>query len=113
MDPRALFMLAVLIGVSGWVLRGLMVTWHRLQKGDAPSGKQLGDMEERLRKVETATTSLLVDVTSMREKERFMARLQAGATARESAAKMEHRSEADVSPLLTQSIPIMPRAGKR
>lgn len=112
LDPRALFMLVILVGVTGWVLKGLMVTWHRLQKGDRGNDK-LVDIEERLRKVETATTSLLVDVTGMREKERFMARLQSGASARESAAKMEHRSEGDVSPLVTQNIPVMPRAGHR
>src|SRR5688500_13978967 len=73
LDPRALFMLVVLVGVTGWVLKGLMVTWHRLNKGGETSSSKFDDMENRLRKIEAATTSLLVDVTSIREKQRFMA----------------------------------------
>jgi hypothetical protein len=103
-------MLAVLVGVSGWVLRGLMMTWHRMQQGSGNSDK-LAEMDERLRKIESATTSLLVDVTSIREKQRFMARLQAGPEQRE-APRAEGRSETGVSPMMTQSIPIIPRAGR-
>ena len=108
LDPRALFMLVVLVGVTGWVCKGLMLTWHRLNKEQGAASK-LAEMEERLRKVETATTSILVDVTSMREKQRFMAKLQAGAALRETVPA-EPRGENDISPLVTQSIPIIPRA---
>ena len=105
-------MLVVLVGVTGWVLKGLMVTWHRLNKGGETSPTKLDDMENRLRKIEAATTSLLVDVTSIREKQRFMAKLQAGSDARPAAPAAASPSEENVSPMLTQSIPIMPRAGR-
>lgn len=111
-DPRAIFMLAVLVGVSGWVLRGLMVTWHRLNRDSSGSSDKLAEMDERLRKIESATTSLLVDVTSIREKQRFMAKLQSGSEVRETP-KAEARVEGGVSPMMTQSIPIIPRAGSR
>lgn len=108
LDPRALFMLVVLVGVTGWVIKGLMLTRHRLDKGDGSNGDKITEMEDRLRKVEAATSSLLVDVTSIREKQRFMAKLQAGAPLRESTP-VEPRGEADISPMVTQSIPIIPR----
>jgi|SRR5687767_3570633 len=111
MDPRALFFLAVLVGVTGLVLRSLMVTWHRLNKGDSKTTANSADVEERLRKLEAATTSIIVDMSSMNEKHRFMARLQAGIEARERAAKAEPvTTDSDVSPMVTQSIPIIPRA---
>lgn len=108
-DPRALFMLAVLIGVTGWVIRGLMITRYRLSRGETGPKDKRDDMEERLRKLESATSSILIDITSMREKERFMAKLNAGA-APQDATRVEPKSQLDVSPMLTQSIPINPRA---
>jgi len=113
-DPGALLMLAVLVGVTGWVLRGLMTTWHRVQKGGEPQSRKFEEMEERLRKIEAATSSLLVDVSSMREKQRFMAKLQAtGTEQRALAASVERTGEAGMSPMDTQSIPIIPRVGAR
>lgn len=113
-DPRALFMLAVLVGVTGWVLKGLMMTWHRLNRDAGPQSKKFDEMEERLRKIEAATSSLLVDVGNMREKQRFMAKLQAGSNEQRAiAAAAESSGDSGVSPMLTQSIPIIPRAGSR
>ena len=111
-DPRALFMLVVLVGVTGYVVKNVLLAMYRLNKGDQPrgSGDRMAEMEERIRKIETATSSLLVDVSSMREKQRFMARLQSGAPPRE-APPAERRNEGDTSPMVTQSIPIMPRVG--
>jgi len=111
LDPRALFMLVILVAVTGYVARGLMVSWYKLKRGEKPAGNSLNEMEERLRKVETATSSLLVDVSSMREKQRFMARLEAGVAPRETPAKAEPRREGELSPMVTQSIPIIPRVG--
>ena len=114
LDPRALFMLAVLVGVTGWVLKGLLSTWQRSEKSTESSDKRLDDMEERLRKIESATTSILVDVSSMREKQRFMAKLQAtGTELRPVAALTEKASESGASPMETQNIPIIGRAGLR
>lgn len=110
-DPRALFMLAVVIGVSGYVLRGLMLTWHRLNHDEKPASASAQETEERLRKLEAATSSLLVDVHGMREKERFMARLQAAAPPRDHPARSEQRKEGELSPLVTQNIPVIPRTG--
>ncbi len=112
-DPRSLLMLAVLVGVTGWVLKGLLVAWHRTQKG-ADESKKFEDMEDRLRKIEAATTSLLVDVSSIREKQRFMAKLQAGNDEQRAIAAIASRAEdTGISPMDTQAIPAMPRIGSR
>ena len=111
LDPRALFMLVVLVVVTGFVGKNLIMAFQRLNSGDQSSRKNGNDeMEERLRKIEAATSSLLVDMSSMKEKQRFMARLQSGAAPREVAAP-ERSADGDISPMKTQSIPIIPRVG--
>ncbi len=103
-------MLAVLIAVTGFVGKNLMMAFYRLNKGDQSTRKDgTAELEERLRKIEAATSSLLVDMSSVKEKQRFMVRLQAGAAPREAGA--DRSSEGDISPMKTQSIPIIPRVG--
>jgi hypothetical protein len=109
-DPRALFMLAVLVGVTGWVVKGLMMSFFKIRREGQPSTTPV-DLEERLRKIEAATSGLITDVSAMREKERFMARLQAAAPARETQ-RTEMSKEGELSPMVTQSIPVIPRASR-
>lgn len=108
-DPRAIFFLIVLVAVTGWVARGLMASWYKLRREDKPAGTTL-DIEERLRKIEAATSGLIMDVAAMREKERFMARLQASSSSRE--MQPQQVGEGELSPMVTQNIPVMPRAGR-
>ena len=108
-DPRAIFMMVVLVAVTGWVGRGLMVSWYKLRR-EENSASNLGDLDERLRRIEAAVSGVITDVSVMREKERFMARLQASASSRENQSRQESTKEGDISPLITQSIPVIPRA---
>lgn len=108
-DPRAIFFLIVLVAVTGWVARGLMASWYKLRREDKPAGTT-PDIEERLRKIEAATSGLIMDVAAMREKERFMARLQASSSSREMQA--QQMKEGELSPMVTQNIPVIPRASR-
>ena len=103
-DPRALFMLVVLVGVTGYVVKNVLLAVYRLNKGDQPKGDRVVDLEERLRKIEAATSSLLVEMSSIKEKQRFMTRLQAG------AAKHSDEKRRATSPMVTRnsSIPARP-----
>lgn len=110
-DPGALFMLVVLVAVTGFVGKNLMMAFYRLNKGEQSIRKDgTAEMEERLRKIEAATSSLLVDMSSMKEKQRFMARLQSGSAPGEVPA-VERSIEGDISPMKTQNVPIIPRVG--
>lgn len=109
LDPRAVFMLVVLVGVTGWVAKGLMVSFFRLVR-DNKSSSSYADLDERLKKIEAATSGLIMDVAAIHEKERFMARLQASAAVKESQIKSETPKDGELSPLVTQSIPVLPRA---
>jgi hypothetical protein len=108
LDPREIFLLIVLVAVTGWVGRGLMVSWYKLRR-EEKSSSIASDLDERLRKIESAVSGVITDVSAMREKERFMARLQA-ASSRETQSRQETPKEGDISPLVTQSIPVIPRA---
>lgn len=110
-DLRGLFMLVVLVAVTGFVCKNVMTALYRANKGDQSARKYgMAEMEERLRKIEAATSSLLVDMSSMKEKQRFMARLQSGSAPKE-VQTAERSAEDDISPMKTQSIPIIPRVG--
>ena len=108
-DPRAIFLMIVLVAVTGWVGRGLMVSWYKLRR-EENSATNLGDLDERLRRIEAAVSGVITDVSVMREKERFMARLQSGAASREAQSRQENAKEGEISPMITQSIPVIPRA---
>ena len=103
LDPRSLFLLIILVAVSGWVARGLMASWFKLRREDS-STSSMGNIEERLKKIEEATSGLIMDVTAIREKERFMARLQASASVQSTKEPKEGES-----PFVTQNIPVIPR----
>ena len=104
LDPRAIALLIILVAVSGWVARGLMASWFKLRREDA-SASSLSNIEDRLKKIEEATSGLIMDVTAIREKERFMARLQASATVHSTKETKDAES-----PFVTQNIPVIPRA---
>jgi hypothetical protein len=106
-DPRAVFLLIVLVGVTGWVARGLMVSYYKLRR-EENSGAGMADIDERLKRLETAVGGVIADVTTLREKERFMARLQAS---RELQSRQEMNT-AEISPMITQNIPVIPRVSR-
>jgi hypothetical protein len=105
-DPRQIYLMIVLVGVAGWVGRGLMVSWYKLRR-EEKNASSMTDIDERLRRIEAAVSGVITDVAAMREKERFMARLQAS---RDVQPRAESAREGELSPMTTQSIPVIPRA---
>ena len=109
-DPRAIVLMIILVAVSGWVARGLMSSFFKLRRDDGTSSS-LSSIEERLKRIEDATSGLIMDVTAMREKERFMAKLQASASTRDTQPRHETK-EGEPSPFVTQNIPVIPRVSR-
>jgi hypothetical protein len=106
-NPPEIIAFALLVMAAGWVARGLLVTWYRLSRGtEKGAGDRLAQLEERVRKIEAATSSLLVDVTSLRDKQRFMSALRESHPA---PPPPQATANAGPSPMVTQSIPIIPR----
>jgi hypothetical protein len=107
-NPPQIIAFALLVIVAGYVARGFLVTWYRLSRGSDESGDRLAQLEERVGKIEAATSSLLVDVTNIRDKQRFMSALRDPLPAAPPVAS-QAASNAGPSPMVTQSIPIIPR----
>ncbi|HEY8164682.1 MAG TPA: hypothetical protein VIF83_03925 [Gemmatimonadaceae bacterium] len=108
--PAQIVAFAFLILAAGVVTKGLLVTWYRLSRGSGEikgGADRLTQLEERVRKIEAATTSLLVDVSNMRDKQRFMSALRESHPAPPPPAQAT--ANAGPSPMVTQSIPIIPR----
>ena len=110
LDPPRIFMLILLVAVSGWVARGLMASFFKLRREDGTSAN-LMNIEERLKRIEEATSGLITDVTAIREKERFMAKLQASASTRDAQSRHETK-DGEPSPFVTQNIPVIPRVSR-
>jgi hypothetical protein len=108
--PAQIIAFAILVIAVGAVAKGLLVTWYRLSRGGSElkgAGDRLAQLEERVRNIEAATSSLLVDVTNIRDKQRFMSALK---ESRPAAPPPGHAAaNAGPSPMVTQSIPIIPR----
>jgi hypothetical protein len=106
-SPPEIIAFALLVVAVGYVTRGLLVTWYRLSRGsEKGAGDRLAQLEERVRKIEAATSSLLVDVGNIRDKQRFMSALRELHPAPPPA---QSAASAGPSPMVTQSIPIIPR----
>src|SRR6266542_705366 len=78
-NPGTLFMLSVFVAVTGketvTVLRVLIGTWNRRGEGGLSASGRLAKMEERILKIEEATSGLVGEFAAVRERERFMTQL--------------------------------------
>lgn len=87
-DPRFIFALTILVAVTGYVVRSLIASWfHRGEGGPSATGR-LAKMEERISKMEEATSGLVAEFAAVRERERFMTQL-VEARARKDARSLE------------------------
>lgn len=111
-EPQSLFMMTILVAVTGYVTKGVIIAWRRLDRDSKPPADRMGEMEERLRKIEVATSSLLVDMTGMREKQRFMARLGEAPGIRPPPSSETAPAGTELSPMMTQNVPVTPRSGR-
>ena len=94
-DPGTLFMLSVFVAVTGivtvTVTRVVIGTWYRRGEGGPSASGRLAKMEERILKIEEATSGLVGEFAAVRERERFMTQL-VEARARSDAAAAKDRS---------------------
>jgi hypothetical protein len=78
-DPGTLFMLSVFVAVTGivtvTVTRVVIGTWFRRGEGGVSATGRLAKMEERILRIEEATSGLVAEFAAVRERERFMTQL--------------------------------------
>jgi hypothetical protein len=89
--------LTILVVVTGYVAKSVLGFWfHRGEGGPSATGR-LAKMEERITRMEEATSGLVAEFAAVRERERFMTQLV------ETRARKDARSAAE-------SVAIVPAA---
>ena len=99
-DPRFILALAILVAVSGMVVRGLLNTWLGRREESGSAGGRLARLEERITRIEDATSGLVAEFAAVRERERFMTQIV------ESRARKEARALAESVPAATPVVPV-------
>ncbi len=107
-DPGSLYALTALVAVTGIVTRVLIGTWHRRGEGGPSAAGRLRTMEDRIARIEEATSSLVAEFAAVRERERFMTQLvetRARKDARAAAEASSHLSPVkESSPFVVQTV---------
>lgn len=110
-EPPFILALAILVAVSGIVMRGLLNTWLGRGQGGASAAARLANMEERIARIEDATSGLVAEFAAVRERERFMtqlvesrARKDARTTAESSSAAAVTSTGDEPSPFVVQTV---------
>jgi hypothetical protein len=100
-DPRVILALAILVAVSGMVVRGLLNIWLGRREESGSAGGRLARLEERITRIEDATSGLVAEFAAVRERERFMTQIV------ESRARKEARALAESVPAAPAVVPVI------
>ncbi len=118
-DPRFLFALTILVAVTGIVTRAVMSTWFRRGEGGGSATGRLAKMEERIARIEDATSGLVAEFAAVRERERFMTQLVESRARKDARASAETPSSAvsgvatdETSPFVVQTVSAVRRSVK-
>jgi len=91
LNPPLVLALAVFVIAAGSVLKALLNTWLGRSEGTRSGGDRLTKMEERISRIEDATSTLVAEFAAVRERERFMTQLV------ESRARKDARAIAEAA----------------
>ena len=75
LNPPLVLALAVFVIAAGSVLKALLNTWLGRGEAKRSGGERLAKMEERISRIEDATSTLVAEFAAVRERERFMTQL--------------------------------------
>ncbi len=114
-DPGTLFMLTIFVAVAGivtlTVTRVVIGTWYRRGEGGQSATGRLAKMEERILKIEEATSGLVAEFAAVRERERFMTQLVEARARKDATAANDRPSTLPVpasgnepSPFVVQTV---------
>jgi hypothetical protein len=109
--PPFILALVILVVVTGTVIKSVLNTWLGRGGGGRSVGERLAKMEERIARIEDATSGLVAEFAAVRERERFMTQLvesRARKDARASAASSNAPAPAspsdEPSPFVVQTV---------
>ncbi len=117
--PKILIAIAILVAVTGMVTRAVMSTWFRRGEGGSSATGRFAKMEERIARIEDATSGLVAEFAAVRERERFMTQLVESRARKDARAAAEIPSSTvgggatdDTSPFVVQTVLAVRRSAK-
>lgn len=116
--PKILIAMAILMAVTGVVVRTLMGAWFRRGEGGSSATGRLAKMEERIAGIEDATSGLVAEFAAVRERERFMTQLVESRARKDARAAAEPASNVptapadETSPFVVQTVSAARRTAK-
>jgi hypothetical protein len=75
LEPSSVFAVVLLLAAFSVATRVVIGTWARRNERGPSAGSRLAKMEERIQKIEEATSGLVAEFAAVRERERFMTQL--------------------------------------
>ena len=93
LEPSSVFAVVLLLAAFSVATRVVVGTWARRHEGGPSAGSRLAKMEERIQKIEEATSGLVAEFAAVRERERFMTQLV------ESRARRDARGAIEAAPM--------------
>ena len=93
LEPSSVFAVVLLLAAFSVATRVVIGTWARRNEGGPSAGSRLAKMEERIQKIEEATSGLVAEFAAVRERERFMTQLV------ESRARRDARGAIEAPPV--------------
>jgi hypothetical protein len=105
LNPPLVLALAVLVIATGSVLKALLNAWLSRGEGTRFGSERLMKMEERISRIEDATSTLVAEFAAVRERERFMTQLVESRARKDARALAETALPAGVSPPVAGSEP--------
>lgn len=92
-EPSSVFAVVLLLAAFSVATRVVVGTWARRNEGGPSAGSRLAKMEERIQKIEEATSGLVAEFAAVRERERFMTQLV------EARARRDARGAIEAAPM--------------
>ena len=105
LNPPLVLAFAVFVIAAGSVLKALLNTWMARGEAARSGGERLTKMEERISRIEDATSTLVAEFAAVRERERFMTQLVESRARKDARAMAEAALPAVVVPPATGSEP--------
>lgn len=99
LNPPLVLALAVFVIATGSVLKALLNTWLGRSEGARSGGERLTKMEERISRIEDATSTLVAEFAAVRERERFMTQLVESRARKDARAIAEPALPSVVAPV--------------
>lgn len=88
-NPGGVFALILLVAAVSIATRVIVGSWARRNEGGPSASSRLAKMEDRIQKIEEATSGLVAEFAAVRERERFMTQLVESRARKDARAAME------------------------